>query len=725
MSLKNKIKDILGEPEKRASAFGAALLLAFTLLFFGPSYIYYGNILEIPYYYADMVWLFLAYSLAAGVIISIILLFLKGIFHQRAVAFVFAMGVLFWIQGHILVWDYGILDGRAIIWEDYNLNGIIDSVIWIGILAIALIKGPVLYKHIALVSVLLLVVQGVGLTAEVYQAPDEPEWKEDLLGIDKTTMFEFSPEQNVIIIVLDMFQSDLFQEIIDEEPKYRDLFDGFTYYRNAVGGHPTTLPSVTYILSGKEYTNSIPILEHIKESFLENSLPLTMKESGYRTELYPIWGNEIYKSKEVASNIILNANNHLNQITSSQIGVNEIQKMTMYRFVPHFLKRFFHTYPFDYNQDGEFNKKLTSESTTQCNTKVFKYYHLRGVHYPYVLNSQLKKENLPNDRTGAKEQARAALKITSELFNQLKRLNIYDKSMIFVVSDHGNPEASIGLNDTQIVRDDVNNSQIIANNVVTSGIPLMLVKPFDSVGDLLTTDSPVTLGDIPRTISDYLQLPYVFPGQSIFTINKTDERERKYYYYQWKNSPKEQGYLPPIQEYIIVGHSWLHSSWNPTYREYNTRGKESSILPIYVCGTPIIFGVDGTSEKYQINGWSSPEEGFTWTEGHKSILGIQTAITNSDLNLSIKASQFTGKQRVNVTVNNHHVGNWEFDRPEVQEKSIIIPQEVLNEDMQYITFELPDAKSTQSLGLSGHDRTLSLAVQSIVITNSTEPIYHE
>ena len=177
MSFTDKIKDIIDKPEKRSPTFGAAFLLAFTLLFFGPSYIYYGNILEIPYYYSDMVWQFLAYSLVAGVIISVILLLLKGTIHQRAVAFGFAMGLLFWIQGHILVWDYGVLDGRAIIWEDYLLNGIIDSAIWVVVLAIALIKGPTFYKHIALVSVLLLVVQGVGLAAEIYQAPDEPEWK--------------------------------------------------------------------------------------------------------------------------------------------------------------------------------------------------------------------------------------------------------------------------------------------------------------------------------------------------------------------------------------------------------------------------------------------------------------------------------------------------------------------------------------------------------------------
>ena len=63
-----------------------------------------------------------------------------------------------------------------------------------------------------------------------------------------------------------------------------------------------------------------------------------------------------------------------------------------------------------------------------------------------------------------------------------------------------------------------------------------------------------------------------------------------------------------------------------------------------------------------------------------------------------------------------------FNKPEVQEKSVIIPHEVLNEGVQNITFVLPDAKSPYSLGLSDDGRELALAVRSIVITNSPEPI---
>jgi hypothetical protein len=117
---------------------------------------------------------------------------LRGATHQRAVVLVFALGLLFWIQGNLLVWDYGVFDGREIVWKDYRLNGIIDSAIWIAVLGIAFLKAPFFYKHIARASVVLLIIQGGGLAAEIFQGPDEPEWKSYVIGYDDEKMFEFS-----------------------------------------------------------------------------------------------------------------------------------------------------------------------------------------------------------------------------------------------------------------------------------------------------------------------------------------------------------------------------------------------------------------------------------------------------------------------------------------------------------------------------------------------------
>lgn len=575
MTIKERIQQVFHGPEKRGPTVAASFLLSLTLLFFGPSYLYYTNILEIPYLYTDLVWVFVIHSLVAGAILSILLLFLKGSVHQRAVALVFALGLLFWIQGHILVWNYGVLDGREIIWNDYLLNGIIDSAVWIAVLGVALFKAPSFYKHIALASVLLLVVQGGGLAAEMYQAPDEPEWKSYAIGYDDETMFEFSKEQNVIILVLDAFQSDVFQEIIEEDKEYREMFDGFTYYRNAMGGFPTTYASVSFILTGEYYDNSIPIQDFIKNAFLDNSIPLVLKENGYQVDLYPWVRKTIYPSEEIASNVGNDQRGKVERVINEQKGAVELHKLTMFRHTPHFLKGYFYFMPFvelgengDDHHDIVYYNTLTSDMVVSNEKAVFKYYHLLGAHGPYTLNAQLQNEDLPQNRSGCKEQAKASLKIARELIEQLKRHDIYDKSLIFIVGDHGSTWWRGDLSTELLNENEGFEIPTIPESTVGRGTPLMLVKPFNSDGTLVISDAPVTLGDIPQTIVSELRLPGEFPGVSILSINESDERSRKYFHYDgWTSEYWDfnKAYLPPMTEYTINGHSWSLNSWEPMY----------------------------------------------------------------------------------------------------------------------------------------------------------------
>ncbi|WP_250986462.1 sulfatase-like hydrolase/transferase [Methanoculleus oceani] len=736
MTIKERIQNTLSDPGKRAPSIGAAFLLSLTVLFFGPSYMYYGNILEIPYFYSDMIWIFLAYSLAAAAIISAILLILKGTIHQRAVALVSALGLLFWIQGHVLVWDYGVLDGREIIWNDYLLNGIIDSAVWIAVLGVALFKAPSIYKHIAVASVLLLLVQGGGLAAEVYQAPDEPEWKSYAIGYDDTTMFEFSKEQNVVILVLDAFRSDIFQEIIDENDEYREMFDGFIYYRNAAGGYPHTDASIPLILTGEYYDNSIPRSEFVKTTFSNNSIPQTLMKNGYRVDLYPLLQHTIYQSKEVASNIGISERGQVDRVTDAMKGTIELQHLTLFRYMPHFLKSHFHFMPFVGTNRGDstphdlaFYNTLISEFNVSSEEKTFKFYHNVGPHGPLNLNADLHYEDLPFNETGYKEQAKASLKISGELVKQLKEHDIYEDSLIIIVGDHGALSAGHGVQN--IVNTDLlsigpalDGDEYRENwRMVAQGTPLVLVKPFNASGHLSISDAPVSLGDVPRTITSELQIPDEFSGQSILSINESDTRERKYFQYLSTNKSGqyylELDYLPPLREYSINGHSWFRNSWAPTVQIYEP-GQGLIPLPVYKSETEILFGKEGNAQTYQLAGWSGPEEGFTWTDGHNAVLAVQPENTDSDLALKITASPYLSgealdQQRVTVYVNEHWVGEWLFDQPGTQEKTVLIPHNVLEGEIQYIAFEFPDATSPKDLGRSEDERDLAIAVHSMEI----------
>jgi hypothetical protein len=307
--------------------------------------------------------------------------------------------------------------------------------------------------------------------------------------------------------------------------------------------------------------------------------------------------------------------------------------------------------------------------------------------------------------------------------------------MIFIIGDHGTPLGGMGLKAEQIHENNASEFKKTDEKVVASGLPLMLIKPFHSDGDLKVSDTPVTLGDIPQTIASELQLQDKFPGVSILSLNTSDKRERKYFYYDgWTNEYWDfsKAYLPPMTEYAIDGHSWSLSSWQSMYRTYKP-GEVITSSPTYEYGTEILFGSDRMArpfdKQYQVAGWSYPETRHTWTDGYSAVLAVQTKTTDSDHILTIAAVPYLAggaldQQRVIVKVNGQHVGELVFDQPGTwksgslygfQEREIGIPHDALGGGVQYIVFELPDAMSPKELGISEDKRDLALAIHSIVI----------
>ncbi len=140
----------------------------------------------------------------------------------------------------------------------------------------------------------------------------------------------------------------------------------------------------------------------------------------------------------------------------------------------------------------------------------------------------------------------------------------------------------------------------------------------------------------------------------------------------------------------------------------------------YECGTIISFGAGGNAQQYQVSGWSFPEYGITWTSSQKAVLAVQPQNTSSDLILKFAAYPYLAggaieRQRVTVIVNREPIGEWVFDEPGIVEQHVVIPRDVLFEEIQYITLELHDAQSSRDHGLSVDGRPIALAAHSLVL----------
>jgi len=311
--------------------------LILTALVFGPGKIYFTNTQEFSSSYSEILYCLIPVALLLILSITIIIIIspVKYSIYQKIIAVLFGLSFLLWFQGNILVWNYGPFDGRVIIWSNYFFNGIIDSGIWIIFIIILFAKSKTLYKFIPKMCVVFILIQLLSTSIDFIQNPKVESLKE--FYINKENMYTFSRKKNVVLLVFDAFQSDVFNEIINEDEKIKESFVGFTYFRNSLGGYPSTFASIPLILTGLYYDNSTPVPDFQKKAYLSpSSLPKTLKENNFTVDIFTFAKKTLYYDKKIASNF--SGKNHNNIIYVSE--TLQIVDITLFRYIPHFLKRF-------------------------------------------------------------------------------------------------------------------------------------------------------------------------------------------------------------------------------------------------------------------------------------------------------------------------------------------------------------------------------------------------
>ncbi|MBL7178420.1 MAG: sulfatase-like hydrolase/transferase, partial [Desulfobacteraceae bacterium] len=553
---------------KIVSSLPVTAFLGFTLFVFGPSYIYFTNVLEFSYTYSEIFRFLALFFLTTVIFFTLILSTLKDSLFEKGVSVLFAVSFLLWVQGSVLLWDYGPLDGRLIKWEDFRYYGYIDSIFWLGCLFFALYKSKVVCRFASKLSIALILTQLITISIAYHNAP-KPSFKGYVF--DDSAKFTFSKKRNVIILVLDAFQTDVFHEIINEDGKYASYFDGFTYFRNALAGFAKSYAAVPFILTGQYYDNSIPIQQFIKKVYLDASIPKVLKENDFRVDLFPLINHTMYADERVASNIkkkVLKKRAIPKIFDDANKQQAFLFDLTLFRYAPHFLKKFVYNGQSWFlsglfrakHNDVLFIEEMISSSNSADDIGVFKYYHLNGAHLPFVLNENLEFERLKPNRNGIRQQAKGMLKLTDLFLKKLRDLGVYDNSLIFIIGDHGGGEYPLGVNVQASGYEENTVSPSIHVRIRGAGLPMFLVKPFHSKGKLKISDAPVSLGDIAKTIASELNMEQDFPGRSVFDIREGENRNRRFLFYDFEDDWNHK-YLPAMQEYLISGFSWLAESW--------------------------------------------------------------------------------------------------------------------------------------------------------------------
>jgi hypothetical protein len=432
----------------------SSLLISFffagTLLFFGPVHLYFTNILEFSSSFSEVALFFIGLTVLGTALLATVMALLKGSAHEKAVSVVLGLAVCLWVQGNILVWRYGLLDGRDIDWSAKRVCGLIDTPIWVLLIGSSLMAARWLHKLAPKVSVGLVLTQIISVSLAIAQAPGVS--RSPLAGLGaREEIFRFSSERNVVVLVLDAFQGDVFQQIIEEDPQYREMFDGFTYYRNALGGYPSTYPTVPLILTGRYYDNSIPIQDFIKETFDGASLPKLLKQRGYQVDLMS-YGKTIYSDEAIASVTV-----DIDKVVRRDSAIGEaasVIDLTLFRHLPHFTKKYVYNdqawlfanlvmnktlgrFPPTHRNSIVFMRELADQLNVSSEQPTFKYLHTYGSHPPVRFDERLQYAEMTNSRENYRKQAKGNLRLVEGFLDSLKRFAAYDNTMLFVIADHG------------------------------------------------------------------------------------------------------------------------------------------------------------------------------------------------------------------------------------------------------------------------------------------------
>ena len=570
--------------------------LSLILFVFGPSQIYLTNQGEFSVLYLTFLW----NASILSILFCLLLLVFFGLlyrftdFYQRVISLTLSLSILLSLQTYFIVWNYGLLDGTPIPWNEHLMEGIFDGTLWVFVMAIAWLKFKKSYSYAKQISVAILFFHCLSLIFHTARLPELPSSRK--YGIDESGKFIFSKNKNVIILVLDAFQTDFFQEIINKDKQYEEFFQDFVYFRNSLAGHPFSETSTMNILTGEYYDGRDTFEKHNKRAYSGKSIPKVLKENGFQAELYPGMPRGIFYDETIASNI----KRGTASVDQTRAEFVYLLDVSLFRQLPTFLKMQVYNnqeWLFTRRPDGfrwlirDSNKASTSHSSSRHSFSgdalqrsgslrfidkmarsavrseepgVFKYYHLDLPHSPLRINEHLEYERMAQTRRNFRRQCEAALRIAKLILEELKRIDAYDNSLIFIVADHGagaqkqrfSNRARFPLQPDQ---------SLVSDPKMVNALPLFLIKRFHAKGALKISDAPVTLSDIRPTIFAELGIRVDCPGKSVFEVSENEPRTRRYIICGRYDSTRDM-YLN-LQEWLVTGYSWVLESWRPSYRK--------------------------------------------------------------------------------------------------------------------------------------------------------------
>lgn len=564
--------------------------LVFMYFVFGTYELYFSNMAELYFVFADILPLSVATLLASVGLSFLIALAIKGKNLDYLSIVIASVGLISYIQCAFLNGNT-FIQGEKLATPMWIIQ--LNLLLWVGVPAVLCFiykkKKDKLFLKIATgVAGALIIIQGAALPVLLINGLSQNQTKTHHgYHLDGSEQFEVSSEGNVIVFIMDTFYTGYFEDYLKTHPEAYDKYSDFVFYDNIVAEATGTTHAMPYMLTTHPVDFSMPFMESNKKAWNSEEADFfysSMHNDGYKVRLYS--DTDLYCGG--AENMVGKIDNvkeyEFTYQTEQLPTFLALSSLSLYRYSPYFLKDAFYISDVRFlnehtksdsvhGVDTSKHRDITETSaergiafynddyylgvekglTVTSDEKLCIFTHMQGLHEPYY------DEKGPVDHYTV--ATNGCMKIFDDYVDQLKEIGVYDNSTIILTADHG---ISIGIFDSAAV---------------------MLIKPAGRKGDKLVVDSSpgVLHSDLIPTILDCSGLPYENLGCSFFDLDENTKRTRKirtlrhddnlpnvpkcnsygysvvnaYYDYEfdchWKDIPKD---IQPSDEQGITDYWW-------------------------------------------------------------------------------------------------------------------------------------------------------------------------
>lgn len=438
-----------------------SIFAIFTICFFAPLNFVIPNYSQLDIVLSDTIKTYFLISITASFLLSLITFIPYKKVLKILSSIMFSAGIFVYAEMLFIMPHIGKLDGRSFDLKSYIPLCTVE-IIFIAVLIFALIKTfkkenftNLLYK----ISLFLIILQLCCFIPKFYSLSKIQDISENSIysfkrySVNLDNYNEFSSKQNVIVVLMDAFGRGIFEEFMTKNPQYKPLFKDFEYYPNMLSAGGCTSIAVPTMFTGKRIDTTPDTDDYYKqlqELFSKKQALLnSLKAHGFENNIYPFSKNVFFLSTKYIDNLKDSSNTKKYNKQYKQFIKNTISfyslplfaKKSSYKYFTDITigkKRLNFTQEKHYIENA-FYKNFNDKIKLKDKEKVFKYYHLRGIHTPYLLNEKFEiKEMSEKDNSDLIEYTvKLYMVMLDQFLTRLKEAGIYDNSAIIIMSDHG------------------------------------------------------------------------------------------------------------------------------------------------------------------------------------------------------------------------------------------------------------------------------------------------